>query len=238
MNWRRVIQLTLVHVAVSMTVVPVTSTLNRIMIADLGMAASLVGLLVALPYGLSPLQVVFGNWMDTHPVGGRYRLPWILIGGLMAAFGSYFTAHAAYLLNDNPTTGLPVAILTFAVWGVGINMASVSYLALLTDLSDERWRSRAVSAMWTVMILSTILTSIVLAILLGEFSVSRLYMAFGIVWLASIILLMVGCIDLEPRAVRPVGKIAPPLPFWRGVRQAIWRPLWCCWNPLAPKPCI
>ena len=36
MNWRKVAQLTLVHVGVSITVLPIQSTLNRIMIADMG----------------------------------------------------------------------------------------------------------------------------------------------------------------------------------------------------------
>lgn len=49
MTWRRVVQLALVHVGVSITVVPVTSTLNRIMIADMKMSAFLVSFLVARP---------------------------------------------------------------------------------------------------------------------------------------------------------------------------------------------
>ncbi|MCB0024521.1 MAG: PucC family protein, partial [Caldilinea sp.] len=76
MNTRRVIQLSLVHVGVSLTVVPITGTLNRIMIADMGMPAVLVGMLVALPYLLSPLQVFVGNWSDRHPVWGLHRSPW------------------------------------------------------------------------------------------------------------------------------------------------------------------
>ncbi len=64
MNWWRVIQLTMVHVGVSITVVPVTSTLNRIMISDMKLSAFLVSTLIALPYLLSPLQVAVGNWAD------------------------------------------------------------------------------------------------------------------------------------------------------------------------------
>ena len=136
-NWRKVIQLALVHVGVSITVVPVTSTLNRIMIADMKMSAFLVSVLVALPALLSPLQVAIGNWADRNPLWGMYRSPWILIGGLMAAFGSYFTAHAAYLMNDQFGIGLLAAIVTFIVWGLGVNMASVSYLSLVTDLTND-----------------------------------------------------------------------------------------------------
>ena len=64
MNWKQVGQLAMVHVGVSITVVPVTSTLNRIMIADMHLSALLVGFLIALPYLLSPLQVFMGEWTD------------------------------------------------------------------------------------------------------------------------------------------------------------------------------
>ena len=97
MNWRKVIQLTLIHVAVTITVVPVTSTLNRIMIADMQMSALFVSLLVALPYLLSPLQVILGNWADRHAVWGQHRSPWIILGGLMAAFGAVWVAACLFL---------------------------------------------------------------------------------------------------------------------------------------------
>ncbi len=200
MNWRRVAQLTMVHVGVSITVVPVTSTLNRIMISDMKLSAFLVSILIALPYLLSPLQVAVGNWADHYPLWGRHRSPWIVIGGLMAAFGSYFTAHAAYRMDDNFWLGLGMAIAVFAVWGLGVNMASVSYLSLVSELSggSEGWRSRAVSIMWTVMIISTIATSIGLSRMLDPFSLEMLYTSFGVVWLISCILILFGAMDLEP----------------------------------------
>lgn len=200
MNWRRIAQLSLVHVGVSITVVPVTSTLNRVMIADLGMSALLVALLVALPYLLSPLQVPLGAWADRNPIGDRYRAPWILGGGLVAAVGSYFTAHSAYWMEANFWSGLAGAILAFALWGIGVNAASVSYLSLVTDLADENGRSRAVSVMWTAMILSTIATSQALSRMLDPYSPEALYTAFGAVWLASTLFVLLGVYGLEPSA--------------------------------------
>jgi len=195
-----VIQLTLVHVAVSITVVPVTSTLNRIMIADMKLSAFLVGLLISLPYLLSPLQVAIGNWADHHALWGRHRSPWIVIGGLMAAFGSYMTAHGVHMIPDNFGVGLPLSMLFFAIWGMGVNVASVSYLSLLNELSadDPRWRSRAVSVMWTAMILSTIGTSLLLSNMLVEYRVELLYSAFGVVWLIATLFIFIGAAGLEP----------------------------------------
>ncbi len=199
MNWRKVVQLAMVHVGTSITVVPVTSTLNRIMIADLHFSALLVGFLISLPYLLSPLQVIMGSWTDRSPLWGLRRSPWIVIGGLMAAFGSYMTPHAVFLMADHWGVGLLAALGAFTLWGVGVNIASVSYLSLVTDLSaeDAGWRSRAVSTMWTAMILSTILTSVALSVMLESYNESALYTAFGAIWLVASLLILFGASRIE-----------------------------------------
>lgn len=228
MNWKKVIQLTCVHVGVSMTVVPVTSTLNRIMIADMGLSATLVAVLVALPYLLSPLQVLVGDWTDRHQVWGRFRSPWIVIGGLMASFGSYLTAHGAYLMDHQVLPGLVVSVGTFLLWGIGVNVASVSYLSLVTDLTESEagagWRSRAVSTMWTAMILSTIGISLLLSMLLAPYTdmltsdgETALYNAFGLVWMIASSLILIGAAGIEPRPTRApsTGTARRPLDAFR-----------------------
>ena len=54
------IQLGLIHVAVAMTLVPINSTLNRVMIKDLAISATVVAILASLPYLFAPIQVVIG----------------------------------------------------------------------------------------------------------------------------------------------------------------------------------
>ena len=44
------LQLGLIHVAVAMTLVPINSTLNRVMIKELSLSATLVAILASLPY--------------------------------------------------------------------------------------------------------------------------------------------------------------------------------------------
>ena len=211
MSARILFQLALVHVGVSITVVPVTSTLNRVMIADMQMPVTLVAVLVALPYLLSPLQIFLGNWSDRHPAADYHRTPWILLGGLLAATGSYFTVHVAYLLDDNFLIGLGAAAIVFCLWGAGINAASVSYLSLVTELADENGRSRAVSIMWTAMIASTIFTSLGLSRMLASptpLSKEMLATAFGVIWLVSVIFVLVGSYRIEPRASARTGQPA------------------------------
>ncbi len=199
LNWRKIFQLVMVHVGVSITVVPVTGTLNRVMIADLGLSAFLVGFLIALPYLLSPVQVVIGHWADSRPIWGRFRSPWIVIGGLLAAFGSYFTAHAAFLFETSFGLALLASIVTFTIWGLGVNMASVSYLSLVSEMAGEaeEWRSRAIGTMWTVMIIATILISLALSQMMDPFSQEALFSAFGLVWAIAFLLVLFGSANLE-----------------------------------------
>lgn len=212
MNWRKVVQLAMVHVGTSITVVPVTSTLNRVMIADLHFSALLVGFLISLPYLLSPLQVIMGSWADRTPLWGLRRSPWIVIGGLMASFGSYLTPHAVFLMVDQWWLGLGAALGAFTLWGTGVNIASVSYLSLVTELCPEttNWRSRAVSTMWTAMILSTIFTSVALSMMLESYSEVALYTAFGAIWMVASFLILFGAARLEApdRAVSVVPNSA------------------------------
>lgn len=214
LNVRNIIQLSLVHVGVSLTVVPITGTLNRIMIADMGIPAVLVGVLVALPYLLSPLQVFVGNWADRRPLWGMHRSPWILIGGLMAAFGSYLAAHTVFYMNTHFALGLIASFAVFTVWGVGVNVASVSYLSLaseLTENSPKGWRTSTVGVMWTAMILSTIVASIGLARALEvDASISGIYTAFGAIWLVATVCVLVGAAGIEPvnAAARSVRNTA------------------------------
>jgi len=77
---RQRLQLALIHVAVAMTLVPIQSTLNRVMIKELALTATLVALFTSLPYLFSPIQVAIGSFSDRHPLWGRRRTPYIVLG--------------------------------------------------------------------------------------------------------------------------------------------------------------
>ena len=91
---RKRIQLGLIHTAVAITLVPFTSTLNRVMIYEMGLAATVVTLLVALPYLVSPIQVAIGSYADHNPIFGFRRTPYILIGLLACVVGLFVAPFA------------------------------------------------------------------------------------------------------------------------------------------------
>src|SRR5512147_2756787 len=110
-------QLGLIHVAVAMTLVPINSTLNRVMINELAISATLVAILVSLPYLLSPIQVAIGSYSDRHPILGYRRSPYILAGLLFCVLGLIASPFVAFLLDENFLLGVLTGVLAFGAWG-------------------------------------------------------------------------------------------------------------------------
>ncbi len=194
------IQLGLVHVAVAMTLVPINSTLNRVMIKEFEISAALVALLAALPYLFSPIQVAIGSYSDRHPIFGLRRTPYIVAGLLLCVAGVVLSPQAAFLLASNWWAGLGVGILTFGMWGMGYNLASVSYLSLASELSGEKGRGRTIAIMWFMMITSIIVTAIALSQMVDPYTPQALVRAFWMVGLAALVLGLVGIFRLETRS--------------------------------------
>lgn len=202
----KIIRLGLIHVAVALTLVPINGVLNRIMISNLGLAATLVAALSILPYLCSPMQIWIGNFSDRHPVFGLHRTPYIVLGLMFCVTGTALAPHAAFALHADIWSGLPIALLAFGAWGIGFNFATVAYLALATDLAGEAHRARTVGVMWFMLIVSVIVAGITLARALDPYTPAALFRA--IYWTCGIALLLgvVGLIRLERREGRAVPQ--------------------------------
>ncbi|MCX6066789.1 MAG: BCD family MFS transporter [Chloroflexi bacterium] len=198
---RKRLQLGLIHVAIAMTLVPINSTLNRVMIKELGIAATVVAILASLPYIFSPLQVAIGSYSDRHPVLGFQRTPYILLGLLLCVTGLVVSPQIAFLMANNPTLGLLAAGLAFGAWGMGYNLSSVSYLALASELSGEKERGKTIATMWFMMIVSIILTAITISRMVEPYSPEVLQRAFWMIGLTALGLGLLGLIRLESRSV-------------------------------------
>jgi len=199
---RKQIQLGLVHVAVAMTLVPINSTLNRVMIKELEISATLVAILASLPYLFSPLQVAIGSYSDRHPILGFRRTPYIALGLLLCVIGVIVSPQVAFLMAASPALGILAAALAFGAWGMGYNLSAVSYLSLATEISGEKSRGRTIAIMWFMMIVSIILTSISISRMVEPYSPQALEQAFIVVALAALGLGILGLIKVEERSAQ------------------------------------
>ena len=193
--WR----LSMIHVAVALTLLPIDSTLNRIMISELGLSATLVAVLVAVPYMLSPMQMWIGSLSERMPLWGFRRSPYIMLGIVLCATGAWLSPYAAFAIHDGVWWGIPLGFVAFGAWGFGFNFATVSYLALATELSGHGERARTVGVMWFVLIVSMIIGGITLSRAIDPYSHERLIAAFGWTSLVALGLGVIGVVGLESR---------------------------------------
>ena len=196
--FRKRIQLGLIHVAVAMTLVPINSTLNRVMIKELAISATVVAILASLPYLFSPIQVAIGSFSDRHPILGRRRTPYILLGLLLCVTGVVIAPWAAFKLADGEWSGILAALLAFLAWGMGYNLSSVSYLSLATELSGEDGRGKTIAVMWFMMIVSIILTAVGISHMVDPYTPEALRQAFWTVGLVALGLGLTSLVGLEP----------------------------------------
>ncbi len=199
LTWRTRLQLGFIHLAVAMTLVPINSTLNRVMIKEWGISAALVATLVSFPFLLSPMQMFLGAYADQHPWRGWHRTPYILLGMALCVLGVVVAPHAALLLAKDLKKGIIPAILAFGAWGLGYNIATVAYFALAGEGSEPSTRGQTVATMMTMMVLGIIATAVALSRMLEPYTYPALTRAFLRVGMVAGALGLLGLWKLEPR---------------------------------------
>jgi BCD family chlorophyll transporter-like MFS transporter len=94
----RLLRLSLFQVSVGMALVLLVGTLNRVMIVELGVPASLVAVMVSLPVLFAPLRALIGFRSDNHRSAlGWRRVPFIW-KGTMLQFGGLAVMPFALLV--------------------------------------------------------------------------------------------------------------------------------------------
>lgn len=192
------IQLALIHTAVAITLVPINSTLNRVMIFDIGVSKTLFTLLAILPYLLAPIQVAIGSFSDRNPIFGYRRTPYILAGLVLCVAGVAVSPQVAVLFSENFNLGIVVGLLAFGAWGMGYNLSAVSYFSLATELSGKKGRGATIATMFFLMVIGLIATGITLSRLVPVYTPEALTRAFIIVAASALTLGLLGLIKLEP----------------------------------------
>ncbi|MEM7335191.1 MAG: BCD family MFS transporter [Chloroflexota bacterium] len=200
---RHQLQLSLLHAAMALTAVPADSTLNRVMKTELSLSATLIALLVSLPYLFAPIQVAIGSFADRNPIMGRRRTPYILIGILLSVAGVFLAPTAVFAFETSITTGILLSLLAFGLWGTGFNFATVSYFSLATELSGEDKRSQTISIMYFVMLISVITIGITISRMVEPYSAQAVTQAVYLTGGIALLMGLIGIIGLEP----PMDKI-------------------------------
>ena len=197
--FRKRLQLAFIHTAVAMTLVPLTGTLNRVMIFDFGLSKTVFTLLAIFPYLFSPIQVAIGSYADSHPIFGYRRTPHILLGLLLCAAGLGLSAFMVSTIQTNFTLGILIGLLSFFLWGMGYHFSAVSYFSLASEISGEKGRGTTIAIMFFIMVLGIITASQTVSHMATEPTFEALSRAFWIISASALILGLLSLIKLEPR---------------------------------------
>ncbi|MFM2399831.1 MAG: hypothetical protein RL341_1988 [Pseudomonadota bacterium] len=175
----RLLRLALFQVSVGMVSVLMVGTLNRVMIVEMGVAAWLVSLMVAVPLLFAPFRALIGFRSDTYrSVLGWKRVPYIWLGTMLQFCGLAFMPFALILLSDPGRAPIWIgqisAALAFLIAGAGAQITQTTGLALATDLSTSQTRPRVVALMYVMLLLGMVFFGVLFGHLLDNFSNYRL----------------------------------------------------------------
>jgi len=179
---RRLLRLALFQVSVGMSLVLLIGTLNRVMIVELGVAASLVSAMLALPLLAAPFRAIIGFKSDNHQSAlGWRRVPFIWMGTLLQFGGFAIMPFALLVLSgagqsgEAPTwIGHAAAALAFLLVGSGVHTTQTVGLALATDLAPTESQPKVVGLMYAMLLIGMILSAFIFGTLLEEYSPGRL----------------------------------------------------------------
>jgi MFS transporter, BCD family, chlorophyll transporter len=215
----RLLRLSLFQVSVGMAMVLLTGTLNRVMIVELGVPATVVAVMVALPILLAPVRALIGHRSDTHRshLGWR-RVPYIWFGTLLQFGGFAIMPFALLVLSGGGEAAVPYAgevgaALAFLLVGAGLHTVQTAGLALACDLAPEDSRPRVVALLYLVLLVGMFVSAIAFSLLLADFGHVLLIQVVQGAAAVTMVLNLVALWKQEGRDPRVTAHDRPRQPF-------------------------
>ena len=207
-----------------LTSVLVSGTLNRVMIVEMGIPATLAGLFYALPLLISPLRVWLGYRSDAYPIWGLRREPLIIFGSLLAGLGVAGATLTLVRSDHLSLLILSVLIGGFIIYGFGRNLSSNTFEALLADKFIGDQRPRAVTFYKVAMFVGIMLGALLLGRFLDPFTEMRLLVIVTATAAGALLLSVLGIIRQEPRdaGIQIESQEARSTAFWTTFKTMIW----------------
>jgi MFS transporter, BCD family, chlorophyll transporter len=209
----RLLRLALFQVSVGMALVLLVGTLNRVMIVELQVSASLVAVMVALPVLYAPFRALVGFKSDNHRSAlGWRRVPFIWMGTLMQFGGLAIMPFTLLVLSGGgnaqqwPTwVGPAGAAIAFLMVGAGMHTTQTAGLALATDLSPVESHPKVVGLMYVMLLLGSIVSALIFGFFLSDFSPARLVQ---VIQACAVTTVALNGLSLWKQETRRPGRLA------------------------------
>ena len=176
----RLLRLAMFQLSVGMVQTLFVGTLNRVMILELKVPASLVAIMLAIPLLVAPMRALIGFRSDTHrSILGWKRVPYLWVGTQLQFGGLAIMPFALLVLSEHggrapEWVGYAGTGLAFLMMGAGAHTTQTAGLALATDVVREDKRPRVIALMYLMMLIGTLISAVVLEQLLQDFTPLRL----------------------------------------------------------------
>ena len=227
----RLLRLSLFQVSVGMAMVLIVGTLNRVMIVELGVPASVVAVMISLPVLYAPFRTLVGFRSDTHRSAlGWKRVPFIWMGTMLQFGGLAIMPFALLVLSGGGNAaawpawiGPLAAGLAFLLVGAGLHTIQTAGLALATDLVPVESQPAVVGLMYVMLLFGTVVSAVIFGLVLVDFTPGRLVQVIQGAAVTTLVLNIVALWKQETRRPpRNVGGTPPRarpsfLHAWRSV---------------------
>ncbi len=204
----RLLRLSLFQISVGMAMVMLVGTLNRVMIVELKVPATLVSLMVALPLLIAPFRALIGFRSDNHrsQLGWR-RVPYIWMGSLLQFGGFSIMPFALLVLSGAGQSsqapawvGLVGAAGAFVLVGMGMHTVQTAGLALATDLAPVESQPKVVGLMYVMQLVGMMGSALMLGHLLQDYNHGQLIRVVQAVAVMTLVLNVIALWKQEPRS--------------------------------------
>jgi len=137
--------------------------LNRVMIAELKIPATVTAGILAIALFTAPMRVVFGQMSDAKPIFGFHRTGYVWIGAALFTLtlplsvqviwqlASVVQADGGWRWTSQTIGWTALAALTMTMYGLASCISSTPFFTLLVDVSDEDNRGQLVGIVWSMM---------------------------------------------------------------------------------------
>jgi MFS transporter, BCD family, chlorophyll transporter len=202
----RLLRLSLFQVSCGMATVLLVGTLNRVMIVELNVPASIVAIMIAVPLLAAPFRALIGHKSDTHRSAlGWRRVPYIWKGSMLQFGGFAIMPFALLVVGRGNALGWPDWIgqlgagLAFLLVGAGLHTVQTVGLALATDLVADESQPRVVGLMYVTFLGGMIVSALAFSSALTPFDPVRLVRVVQTAAVATLVFNVVAVWKQEAR---------------------------------------
>jgi BCD family chlorophyll transporter-like MFS transporter len=185
--------------------------LNRVMIAELAIPATITAGTLSIALFVSPTRIWFGQMSDAKPLFGFHRTGYVWIGAALFALtlplavqvvwqlASVVQATGSFSWTTQTLGWTALLALIMALYGLVTSISSTPFFALLVDVSDEDNRGQLIGIVWSMMTVGIAaggITSKVLLKRLENIDASAEVLRSSISWLFIIVPVLVFVLAL------------------------------------------